>query len=353
MRPLARLLRSAAVTRCASTSPTPAPAPTLICPAPPPAGFFQADGSRGTVEWDRRTPPMVWHPDYSVPWPSNHRFAMWKFDDLRLECVRSGLVPSERAFFSPRDEAGDEELDAAILAAHDATYVADVTTGTLEATLWRRVGFVQAPDHARLMRRTRLEVAGTLAAADLARTHGLCAHLAGGTHHAHRRYGAGYTIFNDLAVAALDHARRRLGPVVVVDLDVHQGGGTAEILAGERGITTWSMHCAENYPSASTKVLAALDDVLPRLLDDVAPTLVLFDAGADAHAVDGLGHLELTDAGVRNRDGRACADRGIPASRSSAAATTATGNVGAAARVVCWSAATIWRDYDLRSRGGA
>ena len=55
---------------------------------------------------------MVWHPDYSVPWPSNHRFAMWKFDDLRLECVRSGLVPSERAFFSPRDEAGDEELAA-------------------------------------------------------------------------------------------------------------------------------------------------------------------------------------------------------------------------------------------------
>lgn len=325
---------------------------------------------------------MVWHPDYSVPWPSNHRFAMWKFDDLRLECVRSGLVPSERAFFSPRDEAGDGELDAAILAAHDATYVADVTAGALEATLWRRVGFVQAPDHARLMRRTRLEVAGTLAAADLARTHGLCAHLAGGTHHAHRSYGAGYTIFNDLAVAALDHARRRLGPVVVVDLDVHQGDGTAEILAGERGITTWSMHCAENYPfgfdekfapylggDASTidtglprgagdeEVLAALDDVLPRLLDDAAPTLVLFDAGADAHAVDGLGHLELTDAGVRSRDEyvlRACADRGIPC-------VTVIGGgydrdrerLARRHASVCWSAATIWRDYDLQSKGGA
>ena len=341
--PLLRPARSLVAQRCASSLDVPKPpAPSLLLPKPPPSGFWVEEGVRGAVEWDRRRgPPMVWHPDYSIPWPSNHRFAMLKFDDLRLECVRSGLVASERAFFSPDDERGNARLDAAILAAHDEAYVAAVTDGSLDAKLWRRIGFVQRPDHEALMRRTRLEVAGTLKSAELARVHGMAVHLAGGTHHAHRAYGAGYTIFNDLAIAALDHAKRGGGEVLVVDVDVHQGDGTADIL-GHRlpdGATTWSLHCGENYPFGFNKlldylghdrstvdtalprgagdadVLAAVEDVLPRLLDDVRPTLVLFDAGADAHEVDALGHFNLTDAGVARRDRavlEACAARDVP-----------------------------------------
>ena len=222
---------------------------------------------------------------------------------------------------------GQLTLDEAIRRAHDASYVEAISNNTLDTSLWRRVGFVARPDHALLMRRTRLEIAGTLRARDLALKHGLACHLGGGTHHAHETYGSGYTIYNDLAVAALDTCVDPKARVLVVDLDVHQGDGTAQILEGHDRCYTWSVHCDVNFPfgfsekhaphlgkdrssldtalergSGDAEMLDAISENLPTILDSFEPTLVLYDAGADAHEVDGLGHLELTDAGMLARD---------------------------------------------------
>ena len=213
----------------------------FINPAPAPPGYSSLTAG---AAWSKQAPPFIWHPELSIPWPVTHRFAMWKFDDLRRELVAAGLVTSEVEFFAPKDEANNRVLDEAIGRAHSPEYVTAVENNTLEVSLWRRIGFVARPDHALLMRRTRLEIAGTLRARDLALKHGLACHLGGGTHHAHTNYGSGYTIYNDLAVAALDTCVDAEARVLVVDLDVHQGDGTAQILEHEPRCFTWSVHCA-------------------------------------------------------------------------------------------------------------
>ncbi|CAH0372346.1 unnamed protein product [Pelagomonas calceolata] len=327
--------RAVATIRCGRLFATQA---EMIQPAPAPPGYSSAAAG---AAWTRQAPPFVWHPELSIPWPVTHRFAMWKFDDLRRELIDAGLVTSETELFAPRDEANSSVLDAAIRRAHDASYVEAIEGDSLEVSLWRRIGFVARPDHALLMRRTRLEIAGTLRARDLALKHGLACQLGGGTHHAHKTYGSGYTIYNDLAVTALDEcARSATARVLIVDLDVHQGDGTAQILQGHDRCYTWSVHCSVNFPfgfsekhaphlgkdrssldtalergSGDAEMLDAISVNLPAILDSFEPTLVLYDAGADAHEVDGLGHLELTDAGMLARDTavlRECASRSIP-----------------------------------------
>lgn len=332
------LFRRALATRCASRLFATKAAPEIIVPAPVPPDYAATTAG---AAWTRQAPPFVWHPELSIAWPATHRFAMWKFDDLRRELVAAGLVRSETEFFAPVDEADNDDLDTAIRRAHDQSYVDAVEGETLDASLWRRVGFVARPDHASLMRRTRLEISGTLRARDLAKTHGLACHLGGGTHHAHRDYGSGYTIYNDLAITALDEVSKDAkARVLVVDLDVHQGDGTANILQDEERCFTWSVHCGVNFPfgfsekhaphlgkdrssldtalargAGDAEMLDAVALHLPAIMDDFAPTLVLYDAGADAHAVDGLGHLEQTDAGMLARDTavlRECARRAVP-----------------------------------------
>ena len=230
--------RAVATIRCGRLFATHA---EVIVPAPAPPGYSSVTAG---AAWTRRAPPFVWHPELSIPWPVTHRFAMWKFDDLRRELVAAGLVTSETELFAPKDEAGNRVLDEAIRRAHSQEYISAIENNTLEVSLWRRIGFVARPDHALLMRRTRLEIAGTLRARDLALKHGLACHLGGGTHHAHRTYGSGYTIYNDLAVAALDTCVDPTARVLIVDLDVHQGDGTAQILEGHDRCFTWSVHCA-------------------------------------------------------------------------------------------------------------
>ncbi len=196
----------------------------------------------------------------------------------------------------------------------------------------RRIGFKWSPQ---LVRRTQLEVAGTVLAAQLALTHGLACHLGGGTHHAHRSFGSGFTILNDLAVAAAHVTRyaaaeRRAERVLIVDLDVHQGDGTASIFQEEPAVFTMSFHCGKNFPfrkstsdldvdvapgTADDEYMALLGEHLPRVLDEHRPQLVLYDAGIDAYAGDELGYLELSEAGLYARDAyvlRECAKRGMP-----------------------------------------
>ena len=199
--------------------------------------------------------------------------------------------------------------------AHDPHYVDAYLTGTIDARAMRRIGFPWDP---RLVRRTCTALAGTLLAAELALEHGLACSTAGGTHHAYYDFGSGYCIFNDLAVAARSLLRQgRVQRVLIVDLDVHQGDGTASILQRDPAVFTFSMHCEANFPfrkqasdldvglpigMEDDAYLQVLAQQLPELLAAVRPDLVLYDAGVDPHKDDLLGKLALSDAGLYRRD---------------------------------------------------
>ncbi len=267
--------------------------------------------------------PLVHHPGYDVALPPGHRFPMSKFALLRRHLVEAGhAAPSQ--FHAP-----PEPTDALLYRMHTADYVRAFCAGTLEARAMRRIGL---PWSSQLVRRSRIAVAGTLRTVELALEHGLACNTAGGTHHAFADFGAGYCIFNDLACAAADVLDRGLvRQVLVVDLDVHQGDGTAALLADRPEAFTFSMHCRSNFPLRKQRsdrdvplephmtdaaYLGVLQSQLEPLLSEVHPDVVLYDAGVDPHADDALGHLALTDAGLAERDRfvlEACARRGVPA----------------------------------------
>lgn len=266
----------------------------------------------------RQRLPVVHHRGYTVALPEQHPFPMGKFAALR-ERLEGGPYEFHEAPAATREQ---------LALAHDAAYLDALFDGTLDRAAQRRIGFDCT---AALVQRCVLETGGTLRAVALALAQGLACNSAGGTHHAHRGFGSGYCLLNDLAVAAL-WARRRLGvgPVLIVDLDVHQGDGSATILADEPEMFTFSMHAARNFPHrkqasdldvaladglGDDDYLRQLDEHLPWLLDHLKPALVLYDAGVDVHAADRLGLLNLSDAGLARRDRAviaACRARGIP-----------------------------------------
>lgn len=198
---------------------------------------------------------------------------------------------------------------------HDRAYVQAYCQGTLDAKAQRRIGL---PWSVALAERTRLAVGGTVLTAKLALSYGVACNTAGGTHHAFPSYGSGFCIFNDLAVAA--RVLLQLGlvqRVLIVDLDVHQGDGTAFIFQDDPAAFTFSMHCADNFPGRKQQsdldiglpqgldddgYLQILAQTLPELLDRVRPDLVLFDAGVDVHVEDRLGKLALSDRGLYRRE---------------------------------------------------
>jgi acetoin utilization deacetylase AcuC-like enzyme len=212
--------------------------------------------------------------------------------------------------------------------AHRPDYVRDVCEGTLDARSVRRIGF---PIDEAVIRRSRAAVGGTLLAARLALEHGAAFNTAGGSHHAFSGHGSGYCVFNDVAVAvrALCH-EDVIGRALIIDLDVHQGDGTAEILRDEPRAFTFSMHCEENFPhrkqlsdrDVALPAGAADDDYLPilqseleALLPAVSPDLVVYNAGVDPHVEDRLGKLALSDEGLETRDRivlGACRSAGVP-----------------------------------------
>jgi acetoin utilization deacetylase AcuC-like enzyme len=200
-------------------------------------------------------------------------------------------------------------------AVHDPAYVDEVLSAAVPPAKERRIGFAVTPH---IARRSQLSVGGTWLAARLALRHGYAANSAGGSHHALGDTGAGYCVFNDLAVAANrliaeGDARR----VLIIDLDVHQGDGTAALTAGRDDIFTLSIHAEKNFPvrkavssrdvplpdgTDDAAYLAALSEVLPDVLDETTPDLILYQAGVDPHGADRLGRLALTDAGLAARD---------------------------------------------------
>lgn len=202
-----------------------------------------------------------------------------------------------------------------IEAVHDPDYVEQVLSCTVPAEKERRIGFPITP---RVSRRAQLSPGGTWLAARLALRTGYAANGAGGSHHALYDTGAGYCVFNDLAIAA--HrlvAEGTVRRVLIVDLDVHQGDGTAALTAGRGDIVTFSMHGERNFPARKARsdldvalpdgtgdaaYLDALARHLPVLMKAVRPDLILYQAGIDPHEADRLGRLSLTDAGLEARD---------------------------------------------------
>jgi len=244
-----------------------------------------------------------------VPLPDGHRFPMGKYRMLRERLLARGLLaPAE---VSPAPAAPLDRIGAV----HDPAYVRAFVAGSLTRDAVRRLGFPWSPA---LVDRTLGSVGGTLAAARAALEGGFGGNLAGGTHHAHRDFGSGYCVFNDLVVAAvtlLDEGT--VARVAIVDLDVHQGDGTATLCADDDRIFTLSVHGARNFPSrkqasdldlalpdgtGDEEYLAAVGPALEQVFDRAQPQLVLFQAGVDPLAEDRLGRLALTLDGLEARD---------------------------------------------------
>ncbi len=211
---------------------------------------------------------------------------------------------------------------------HDAEYVQAYCNGTLSYKAQRRIGL---PWSEGLVQRTCTAVGGTILTAKLALQQGIACNTAGGTHHAFPSYGSGFCIFNDLAITLkVLQAQNLIRTALIVDLDVHQGDGTAFIFKDDPSVFTFSMHCGINFPGRKQQsdldialaentgdemYLDKLRSHLPTLLERLQPDLVMYDAGVDVHEGDRLGKLALTDAGVFERDRtvlQACKDGGYP-----------------------------------------
>ncbi|MBU1330759.1 MAG: histone deacetylase [Gammaproteobacteria bacterium] len=266
--------------------------------------------------------PLVYHDDYSPPFPANHRFPMEKFRLLHAHLLASGVVDDATLL---RPACCPAEI---LTLAHCPDYVARYMEGALPHADQRRLGL---PWSEALARRTVRAVGGSLLAAEQALKHGLACHLAGGTHHAHYDFPAGFCIFNDLAVISRYLlASGRVQRVLIFDCDVHQGDGTARILADTPEAITVSLHCEKNFPARKAEsdwdiplpmglgdddYLKVVDDALNYLLPLYQPDLVLYDAGVDVHKDDALGYLQLTDTGLARRDRAViehCLGRDIP-----------------------------------------
>ncbi len=257
-----------------------------------------------------------------VELPEGHRFPMHKYARLRGELTARGVLS-----LAELEPAPFATLDA-LLSAHDEGYVRGFLAGALDRKVMQRIGF---PWSESLVRRTLASAGGTLAASRAALEAGFAGVLAGGTHHAHRAEGSGLCIFNDLAITALDLlGREAVQRVLVVDLDVHQGDGTAAIFAGDERVFTFSMHGERNFPlrkqtgdldvplpdgTGDDEYLASLDAHLEQALERSRAEFVLYQGGVDPLAQDKLGRLALTHAGLAERDRRVfdCARRrGLP-----------------------------------------
>jgi acetoin utilization deacetylase AcuC-like enzyme len=255
-----------------------------------------------------RAAPIVRHPAYDAALPDGHRFPMGKFAALAALLQDEGLAGD--GFHEPAPASR-----AQLCLAHDAAYVDAVLAAGVDPAMTRRIGL---PVTAGVAARSAAAAGGTLLTARLALAHGLACNTAGGSHHAFRDGGAGFCVFNDVAVAALslleEGALRR---ALVVDCDVHQGDGTAAIFADDPRVFTLSLHCDANFPSRKQRsdldiglpkgtqdeaYLEALDSAVRAALSRFAPDLVFYNAGVDVHAEDALGFLALSDAGIAARD---------------------------------------------------
>ncbi|MBL8857263.1 MAG: histone deacetylase [Planctomycetes bacterium] len=252
---------------------------------------------------------VSYHADYWIPLPERHPFPMGKYPALHKILLDEDLIRPD-GVHTP-EECSPREL----MLVHTRTYVERMLSGSLEEDTAKRIGVPWTPA---LARRARLAVQGTLDAAHMALEDGIAANLAGGTHHAHAGRGEGYCVFNDVAVAIRKlQQSARIRRALVVDLDVHQGNGTAAIFEGEEAVFTFSMHGEKNYPLrkerssfdlglpdklSDDEYLSLLAHHLPDVIDRARPDLVIYLAGVDVVQGDRFGRLALTREGLTARD---------------------------------------------------
>lgn len=264
---------------------------------------------------------IAWHPSYAHPLPEGHRFPMIKYELIPEQLLHEGLIRSDY-LFAP--EPLNEEL---VLLTHDPGYWEQLRDLTLPAKEQRRIGF---PLTAQLLERELRIAQGSVEGALYAQQYGIAFNVAGGTHHAGSSWGEGFCLLNDQAIAANYLLSRGLAKrILIIDLDVHQGNGTAEIFYGQPGVFTFSMHGEKNFPFRKERsdLDIALEDgceddefltrlaiALKGLLRE-KPDFVFYLSGVDVLESDSLGKLALTKFGCRERDRlvfRFCKDNGLP-----------------------------------------
>lgn len=265
---------------------------------------------------------VAFSPIYRYALPPKHRFPMEKYTLLPEQLLYEGTI-AESAFFTARPLS-----EEAILRTHTEEYWKKLRTNNLSRKEARAIGFPMRPE---LIERGRVIAQGTLDCARYAFSDGVALNVAGGTHHSFADRGEGFCVFNDIAIAANELLHTgEITSALIVDLDVHQGNGTAKIFEREPRVFTFSMHGARNYPSRKEQsdldiglpdgtgdevYLSTLYDHLPGLLDGLKPSLVFYLSGVDVLSTDKLGRLAMTLRGCKERDRfvlQSCQDRSVP-----------------------------------------
>jgi len=265
---------------------------------------------------------IAWHPIYKHPLPPGHRFPMEKYDLLPRQLLHEGTCTKDN-FFEPELVSDDY-----VRLAHTQTYIEDLKNLRLDRAAVRKLGF---PLSVELVEREYRITQGTIDGCHFAFEHGIAMNIAGGTHHAYTDHGEAFCLYNDQAVAARYLIKKGISEkILIVDLDVHQGNGTAEIFQGDDSVFTFSMHGAKNYPfrkeisdldieledgTDDQTYLSTLRSILPELIDKVQPNFIFYLSGVDIVATDKLGRLGCTVEGCRERDHYVlsmCNDLNIP-----------------------------------------
>ncbi len=252
---------------------------------------------------------IAYHPIYKHPLPEGHRFPMEKYELLPQQLLYEGTC-SEANFFEP-----DMPSEKYILNVHTEEYFTNLKNLTLDKRSARKIGF---PLSETLVKRGQIIAQGTMQGCEYALEHGIAMNIAGGTHHSYTDHGEGFCIFNDQAIAARYLQSKGLAKkILIVDLDVHQGNGTAEIFQNDDSVFTFSMHGAGNYPfkkevsdldipipdgSGDAFYLSKLKEILPFLIEDVQPDFIFYLSGVDILETDKLGRLKCTVDGCKERD---------------------------------------------------
>lgn len=248
-------------------------------------------------------------PIYQLPLPEGHRFPMLKYELIPEQLIYEGTCVADN-FFEPQPVQ-----EKYILKAHKQSYWESLKALTIDTKMVRRIGL---PLSEQLILRETIITQGTIDCTDFAFENGIAMNVAGGTHHAYSDKGEGFCLLNDVAVAShFLMSEKGISKILVIDLDVHQGNGTAEIFANESRVFTFSMHGKENYPlhkeisdldielptyTTDDTYLNLLYDTLPRLIQQVQPQFLLYISGVDILATDKLGKLSVSMEACKRRD---------------------------------------------------
>jgi acetoin utilization deacetylase AcuC-like enzyme len=252
---------------------------------------------------------IAYDPIYAHPLPEGHRFPMLKYELIPQQLLYEGIIQPEN-IFSPKPC-----LEEVVLWTHDTEYLHKLISQTLSVSEQRHIGF---PQSAQLTKRELIITQGTIDCSELALKQGIALNVAGGTHHAFRDRGEGFCLLNDFAVAANYLLNKKLSKkILIIDLDVHQGNGTAKIFEKERAVFTFSIHGEHNYPFRKEKsdydiglkdgtddntYLPIVEEALRKTIATIKPDFAFYLSGVDVLSTDKFGKLKLSLTGCRKRD---------------------------------------------------